>query len=131
MTELSILVWLIAVADTDARTLRIPNRLVWPGIWAVAVVGVVHPEPAVAAVVAAAPYALCFGRRWCGGGDVKLAAVCGGLTLRWDAALLMVAVAASLSLGISAYRAVTRRDTAAHAHGPVLVAATVVVAGLL
>lgn len=131
MAEITILLWLIAIAVTDVRTLRIPNRLVWPGVWAVTALGVVHPEPALAALVAATPYALCFGRRWCGGGDVKLAAVCGGLTLRWDAALLMVAVAATLSLGVVAYGAVTRRDTTVHAHGPVLVSATVVVAGLL
>ncbi|MGW8813561.1 prepilin peptidase [Gordonia terrae] len=134
MGECAILVWLSVVAVTDAETRRIPNTLVWPGICGAMGACMVHPGVAVAALTAAAPYALAFGRRWCGGGDVKLAAACGALALDWGAALLVVTLASLIAVGVVLADRAARREpagTAAHPHGPALVAATIVVAGLL
>lgn len=134
MAECVILIWLSVVAVTDADTRRIPNVLVWPGICGAVGACAVHPGAAVAALVAAAPYALAFGMRWCGGGDVKLAIACGALAVRWDAALLVVALASVIAVGTVVGHRVGRRDPAgrgSHPHGPALVAASIVVAGLL
>ncbi|MFE0747273.1 A24 family peptidase [Gordonia sp. NPDC058843] len=134
MGECAILLWLSVVAVTDADTRRIPNVLVWPGLCGAVGASVAHPGAALAAVVAATPYALAFGVGWCGGGDVKLAAACGALALRWDAALVVVALASFVAVGtVLADRAAPRERsvTGSHPHGPALVAATFVVAGLL
>ncbi|MFT4395739.1 prepilin peptidase [Gordonia lacunae] len=134
MGECAILVWLSVVAVTDAETRRIPNALVWPGVCGAMGACVVHPGAAVAVLTAAIPYVLAFGNRWCGGGDVKLAAACGALALRWDAALLVVALASLVAVGVVVADRVARREqpgTASHPHGPALVGATIVVAGLL
>ncbi|ASR03535.1 A24 family peptidase [Gordonia rubripertincta] len=126
MVEPAILFWLLAIAVTDARTRRIPNAMVWPGLGAVAVVAISQPAVGLAAGVAAAPYLLAFTARWCGGGDVKLAFVCGGLALRWDTAMVMVACASLVTLVI-ALTSVGRRG---HAHAPALVGALIAVADL-
>ncbi len=134
MGECAILLWLSVIAVSDADTHRIPNVLVWPGICGAMGACLVHPGAAVAALTAATPYAFAFGMRWCGGGDVKLAAACGALALRWDAALLVVALASLVAAGTVVTDRMGRRDpagTGAHPHGPALVAATIVVAGLL
>ncbi|MBD0861467.1 prepilin peptidase [Gordonia sp. zg691] len=136
MAECVILGWLMVIADTDARTLRIPNRLVWPALWAVAVLSVAHPAVGVSALVAATPYTLTYLLRWCGGGDVKLAAVCGGLVHRWDEALILVALASLIALAMVGLGSLRGRDKGGrehggHPHGPALAGATVVVAGLL
>lgn len=134
MAECVILIWLSVVAVTDADTRRIPNVLVWPGICGAVGACAVHPGAAVAALVAAAPYALAFGMRWCGGGDVKLAIACGALAVRWDAALLVVTLASVIAVGTVVGDRFGRRGAAgngSHPHGPALVAATIVVAGLL
>ncbi|UOG22108.1 A24 family peptidase [Gordonia amicalis] len=68
MVELSISVWLLTIAVTDARTRRIPNVMVWPGLWAVALSAVAQPSVGLAAAAAAAPYLLTFAAGWCGGG---------------------------------------------------------------
>lgn len=127
MATLAILLWLAAIAHSDLRSLRIPNVLVWPGVCAVVVLGGAHPPVLLAALVAAAPYALCRMARWCGGGDVKLALVCGGLLAGWDAALMLVLCAA---VGNAALFALLRGRSALP-HGPVLVVVTVVLGGLL
>ncbi|MFC9980015.1 prepilin peptidase [Gordonia sp. NPDC127522] len=134
MAECVILIWLSVIAVTDADTCRIPNVLVWPGICGAMGACAAHPGAAVAALVAAAPYALAFGMRWCGGGDVKLAIACGALAVRWDAAVLVVALASVIAVGTVIGHRVGRRGPAgrgSHPHGPALVAATIVVAGLL
>ncbi|MCH5643540.1 MULTISPECIES: A24 family peptidase [unclassified Gordonia (in: high G+C Gram-positive bacteria)] len=125
MASWAVLIWLVSIGEHDRRTRRIPNVLVWPGICAVSATAVVHPQVGVAAAVALTPYLWCHRAGWCGGGDVKLALVCGGLAAHWDAALVLVAVAALTNAGAFALR----RGGAAGAHGPFLVAATIVIAG--
>ncbi|MEO9328572.1 A24 family peptidase [Gordonia aurantiaca] len=128
MTELAILLWLAGIAVTDLRTRRIPNPMVWPGVVAVASTGVAEPGVVLAGLVAAAPYLVAFYTRGCGGGDVKLAFVCGGLALCWDAALTMVALAALIALATAV---VTRRSGRGDPHAPALVVALCWVSDLL
>ncbi|MCZ4577820.1 A24 family peptidase [Gordonia amicalis] len=135
MVELSISVWLLTIVVTDARARRIPNVMVWPGLSAVALSAVAQPSVGLAAATAATPYLLTFAAGWCGGGDVKLAFACGGLTLSWDTALVMVALAALLSLvavpvATTAETSPTARSRG-RAHAPALVGALIVVSDLL
>ena len=127
MTSLTITLWLAAIALTDLRTMRIPNMLIWPGMCAVTAYGAADHRVGVAALLAAAPYAVCHSLGWCGGGDVKLALVCGGLLTTWDAALMLVLCAA---LGNAALFGLLHGRTVLP-HGPVLVAVTVALGGLL
>lgn len=134
MVELAILLWLLMIAVTDACTRRIPNAMVWPGLWAVGVTAITEPAVGLAALVAVSPYLLTFLAGWCGGGDVKLAFACGGLALRWDAALVTVGLAALLSLVAVSVVAITVDDRKApqrgQAHAPALVGALIVVTDL-
>ncbi len=130
MAEPAILLWLLAIAVTDARTRRIPNAMVWPGLCAVAVVAVTQPAVGLAAAAAATPYLLTFTAGWCGGGDVKLAFACGGLALRWDTAMIMVACASLVALMIALVSIGRRGSTGGHAHAPALVGALIVVSDL-
>ncbi|MCK8612416.1 A24 family peptidase [Gordonia sp. C13] len=130
MVEPAILFWLLAIAVTDARTRRIPNAMVWPGLGAVAAVAIAQPAVGLAAAVAAAPYLLTFTVGWCGGGDVKLAFVCGGLALRWDTAVAMVACASLVSLVIALMDVGRRAPRRGHAHAPALVGALIAVSDL-
>ncbi len=110
---------IVLCAVVDARTGRIPNLLTFPAIGAVAWTSAGTPVVVVAAAVCALPYAAAFARGLCGGGDVKLAVVCGGLIADPGAAALAVVGAAIVSAGVLAVRR-TRRA----AHGPALVAVT-------
>ncbi|MDL9937306.1 A24 family peptidase [Gordonia sp. ABSL1-1] len=127
MVAFLVVLWLAVIADGDARTSRIPNVTVWPGLCAVFATATMTPTVGVAATVAALPYAICHRAGWCGGGDVKLAGVCGGLVVHWDVALVLVgsaALAAALVLAASPRRR-------ALPHGPFLVAVTLPLAALL
>ncbi len=111
----------IVCAVVDARTGRIPNVITGPAVVVVAALSAADPATAVAAAVCAAPYAIAFARRLCGGGDVKLAFVCGGLLGDPGLAALAV-VGAAIVTGI----VLAARRTRAVAHGPALVAVTLV-----
>ena len=124
MSELAILSWLVVVSVGDLRTRRIPNALVWPPIVAVTAMGAAEPPVLLAACAASAPYLHAFRAGTCGGGDVKLAYVCGGLATRWDAALVMVAAAAILAL-VAALAA--RRSRHGQPHAPALALALIAV----
>ncbi|MDR2279346.1 MAG: A24 family peptidase [Gordonia sp. (in: high G+C Gram-positive bacteria)] len=109
----------IVCAVVDARTGRIPNAITGPAIIIVAAVSAVHPATALAAAVCAGPYLIAFTRGLCGGGDVKLAAVCGGLLADPGLAAATV-VGAAFITGI----VLAARRARAVAHGPALVAVT-------
>ena len=98
--------WLSAIAVRDVRTRRITNTLLWPGVVAVAGMGVTSPAVIAAGLIAASPYLLAWLLRQCGGGDVKIA--------------LVVLLAALLS----AIAALASRSSSLP-HGPALVGATV------
>lgn len=117
--------WLSAIAVRDARTRRITNTLLWPGVVAVAGMGVASPAVIVAGLIAASPYLLAWLLRQCGGGDVKLALVVGGLTADWVIAMLVVLLAAILS----AIAALVARSSSLP-HGPALVGATAFLLGV-
>lgn len=136
MLELLILLWLTRIAVTDVDSLRIPNVQIWPGMCAVIAGAAIHPGVGWAALAAASPYVLGFVLRRVGGGDVKLAAVCGGLSVRWDLALVMVlcasVVAATTALvAVTAARRAGREVPRRHAHAPALVLGTLLVSPLL
>lgn len=114
--------WLSAIAVRDARTRRITNTLLWPGVVAVAGMGVTSPAVITAGLIAASPYLLAWLLRQCGGGDVKLALVVGGLTADWATAMLVVLLAALLS----AIAALVARSSSLP-HGPALAGATALV----
>ncbi|HQV20772.1 MAG TPA: A24 family peptidase [Gordonia sp. (in: high G+C Gram-positive bacteria)] len=111
--------WLTAIAVRDARTRRITNALLWPGLIAVAAIGTTSAGVVVAGVVAATPYLIAWLLRQCGGGDVKLALVVGGLTADWATGMLVVLLAALLS----AIAALVARSSSLP-HGPALVGAS-------
>ncbi|GAA1480677.1 hypothetical protein GCM10009624_11170 [Gordonia sinesedis] len=114
--------WLGRIVEADLASRRIPNVLLWPGVGAVAASALAQPHLAAAAAITAAPYLAGWLTRRVGGGDVKLAAVLGGLVGDWRTGLLMVALASAVTL---IGHAVTRRAEAT-AHAPALAAATVV-----
>lgn len=110
--------WLSAIAVRDARTRRITNTLLWPGVVAVAGMGVTSPAVIAAGLIAASPYLLAWLLRQCGGGDVKLALIVGGLVADWATALLVTLLAAVLST----IAALVARSPSLP-HGPALVGA--------
>ena len=114
--------WLSAIAVRDARTRRITNTLLWPGVVAVAGMGVTSPAVITAGLIAASPYLLAWLLGQCGGGDVNLALVVGGLTADWATAMLVVLLAALLS----AIAALVARSSSLP-HGPALAGATALV----
>lgn len=123
-------VWLIALAEIDRRTMLLPNALVLPALAGAVVTGVLVPSAGLAGLLAAAPYLVAFVAGTCGGGDVKLAAVCGVLLGDPALALLVVLGAALVSLGQVVIRQAGPCGPAGPAaHGPALVAVTL--AGLV
>ncbi|UQE73221.1 A24 family peptidase [Gordonia sp. PP30] len=114
---------LIAAAECDRRTGRLPNRLTLPLLLIAALQAWSSPAAALAALVLTAPYLAGFLTRSCGGGDVKLAPSCGVLAGSSFAALAVLLLAAVLTVAVCAL--VRRRRVV---HGPLLVAATLVVA---
>lgn len=121
-TALVVMIWLAVVAESDRRTARIPNRLLWPGVLAVVVGGLAAPHVLIAALAGSVPYLLAFTRRWCGGADVKLGFVLGGLLAHPVAALLMVALA---QVGVLIGH--RRGGPLRRPHGPTLILAAVLV----
>lgn len=121
--DVVVAVWLARIVSADRTSRRIPNTLVVPAVSAVLVCACVHPQIGVAALAATAPYLCAWSVRGCGGGDVKLAFVLGGITGHWPGALGMVALAAIADL---ATRIVVRGPARAP-HGPAMVAASLVV----
>ncbi|WP_228461521.1 prepilin peptidase [Gordonia spumicola] len=111
-----VLVW---CAVSDARTGRIPNTVTLPAIGVVAVLATLEPAVAWGAAVCAAPYLIAFARRLCGGADVKLAVVCGGV-LADPASAAAVVVGSAVITGC--VLAVRRRTVVVH--GPALVSTT-------
>ncbi len=120
-----LVVALVVLAEIDWRTGRLPNALLLPAMAAAAVPVAAHPDCALAAAVATAPYAAGFALRAVGGGDVKLAPICGVL-LGAPAEVLVALLAASLFSAVHAGLSRRRRVP----HGPALVAATLLVAAL-
>lgn len=116
---------LVLLAVVDARTGRVPNRLVVPLLLVSVPLVVVEPSAGLAALAAATPYLAGFAAHACGGGDVKLALVCGVLIGAVDRVLLAL-LAASLLTAVHCFL-VRRR---AVPHGPALVAASLFVAAL-
>lgn len=127
MVECLVLMWLAVIADGDSRTRRIPHALIWPGVVAVAAASPVHPIVGAAALVALLPYLVGAFAAGTGGGDVKLAAVTGGLVADPIVAMLMVCVAAVLDL---AGRFGHDDARGARPHAPVLVAASIMALGV-
>lgn len=123
---LLVALWLARIAATDLATHRIPNALLWPGIVAVAASSVTQPAIAATALATGAPYLVGWVTRRVGGGDVKLAAVLGGLAGHWSGGLQIVLLAA---LGTLVLHALTQRRAAAP-HGPALIAAAMVTLAL-
>ena len=109
--------WLSAIAVRDARTRRITNTLLWPGLIAVAATGTVSAGVMAAGLLAAAPYLIAWLLRQCGGGVVNLAFVVGGRAADWPLALLIVLLAAAIS---AVATLATRSSTLPH--GPALCA---------
>ncbi len=120
----TLLAWLLAVAETDRRTGRIPNALVLPGAAATLACAAVEPTVGYAAVAAVAPYLVAYRARACGGGDVKFAVPCGGLAGDPVGALVMVVLAA---LGTLVAACVTRRRQLPHGPAMAVAAATVMI----
>ncbi|MDY6809250.1 MAG: prepilin peptidase [Actinomycetota bacterium] len=118
-----VLMWLSRIAEVDLNTRRIPTSSLWPAIAATLAFTGAQPTVGLAALVTAAPYAVAAAAGLCGGGDVKLAFVLGGLLADVAAGLLVVLLAAVL--GLAAHVVTRRRDGLPHA--PALVAATVCV----
>ncbi|MGC4932436.1 A24 family peptidase [Gordonia sp. DT30] len=114
--------WLAVIAETDRRTGRIPNALLWPGVLGVGVAGCAHPEVLFAAAAGSVGYLVAFVCGRCGGADVKLGFVLGGLLAHPMSALVMV-VLAQVGLLVVHRRAGPRRRP----HGPTLVTAAVIV----
>lgn len=112
-------VWLAALADTDRCRGILPNRLLWPGALGVVAVTTITPVVGMAGLVAAAVYLPGFVARWCGGGDVKLAFVLGGLVADPARVLPMVFLAQVFWL-------VGRRRRRRYPHGPALISACAV-----
>lgn len=119
--------WLIVLAIIDARTGRLPNRLVLPALTAALVVGVVIPAAGISGLIAAAPYLVGFRLRQVGGGDVKLAFVIGA-ALADPIVVLLVVLAAQLLwlIGVLIAAVVARDRSRSRPHGPALALAATV-----
>ncbi|MFT3715281.1 MAG: A24 family peptidase [Gordonia sp. (in: high G+C Gram-positive bacteria)] len=117
--------WLILLAETDRRTGRLPKTLMAPLLAVAVLVTAGTPSAGLAALAAAVPYLVGYGLRACGGGDVKLAGVCGALVATVPAALVTVLLASVLA---AVAGVLTRRRRMPH--GPALVTAVVSVAVL-
>lgn len=126
MTLFCIAVWLGRITATDLRHRRIPDVLVLPGVVGVAVSAAASPVVGASAVVAALPYLIGFVGRQIGGGDVKLALVVGGLLADCWSAVLVVCVAAIMSL-IAGVASAPSHGHRATAHAPAMVVATALV----
>ena len=116
------LVYLAAVsvplAVTDARTSRLPNTLVVPGlaVLAWAVVGVGDLGRALPILVACSGAAVVFGGGWrcraVGMGDVKLAVLLAGVAALTDARVLTNSAVAAALLTVGAAAGARRRGRA-------------------
>lgn len=125
VAALIITVWLAVVAEHDRRTRRIPNALLLPGVIAVVLGACIHPMVAVAAVAGSAAYLAAFVGGGCGGADVKLGFVLGGLIGQPIPALMMVALA---QLGVLLGRC--RAGPARRPHGPTMIVAAMAILGI-
>ncbi|MGC4963677.1 prepilin peptidase [Gordonia sp. DT218] len=127
MSSFLVLIWLAVVAVGDLRTGRIATALVWPGIAATIGMSVGHPGVLAAAVVTATPYLVAVLARACGGGDLKLAFVIGGMVGDVGAGLVVVVLAAMVTLGphLRAHAGEPGRP-----HGPALVTAALFTLGI-
>lgn len=114
-----VVLWLTALAEIDRRSCRLPTVLLWPGLAAVGVSAGVRLSVALAAVAAASPYLVGWMRGLCGGGDVKLALVLGGMLADPATALVMVLAAQVLGL-------LNRRGRHRWPHGPPMIVACAV-----
>ncbi len=115
-----VVVWLLALGDTDRRTSRLPTSMMWPGLAAVLVQGAAdaaagRPGMLAAALAGTAPYLVAHLLGQVGGGDVKLAFVVGGLL--GDPLVAVVAVGMAQVVGLAGWCADRRRR---RPHGPAL-----------
>lgn len=116
---------LVVLAEIDRRTGRLPNGVLLPVVAAAAVLVALHPASGAAAAAATVPYGAGFALRAVGGGDVKLAPVCGAVLGAVPPVLLALMLAGLVS---AAQAAATGRRSVPH--GPALVAATLLVAAV-
>lgn len=120
----AIAMWLIALARTDFRERRLPNRLTVPAVSAA--VASAASDPALIAGMAAATglYLVVGLAGGVGGGDVKLVCALSGMAGGIGATLTMMVIAQVLTLIVALSS--RRRQVA---HGPPLAAAAAVVCG--
>ncbi|MYR05729.1 prepilin peptidase [Gordonia sp. SID5947] len=126
MSSFLVLTWLAVMVVGDLRSGRISTAMLWPGIAATLAMSVGHPAVLAAALMTASPYLFAALARACGGGDLKLAFVLGGLVGDVGAALLVVLGAAVIAV-VTHLRAHT--DAAGRPHAPALVAAALCALG--
>ncbi len=135
----------VAIAAVDARTRRLPNRYTGPyalaGLLQAIAVSIMAADPwiLVVSVAAAAAvflaYAMMGMAGWFGFGDAKFAgaaALFAGVLAGWFA-IYLVPLAVLVSAGERLGRMTTGRGRTAHAHGPAIVTAALIVtaAGIL
>lgn len=131
-----------AIAGVDVRTKRLPNRYTGPyalaGALQAAAVSISTADPwiLVIAVAAAAmvflAYAMMGMAGWFGFGDAKFAGAVtlfAGVFSGWFA-IYLVPLAVLLSAGERLVRIAAGRGRAAHAHGPAIAAAALIVAAV-
>ncbi|MDL9947523.1 A24 family peptidase [Gordonia sp. ABSL11-1] len=116
-----VLVWSGVIALGDARTGRIPNPIVWPGVVAPVAIGLDHPVVLISALVTVLPYLVASMAGRCGGGDVKLAFAVGALVA--DPAIGPAVVLVAAVVGLAGH--LRAGVPGPRPHGPALVGATV------
>ncbi|WAC55301.1 prepilin peptidase [Gordonia sp. SL306] len=127
MSSFLVLIWLVVVAVGDQRTGRIATALVWPGIAATIGMSLGHPGVLAAAVATATPYLVAVLARACGGGDLKLAFVVGGIVGDVGTGLVVVVLAAVVTVLVH-LRGPAREP--GRPHGPALVTAALCALGI-
>ncbi|GAA3715472.1 prepilin peptidase [Gordonia hankookensis] len=127
MSSFLVLIWLVVVAVGDLRTGRIATVLVWPGVAATVGMSIEHPGVLAAALATATPYLLAALARACGGGDLKLAFVVGGMIGDVGTGL-MVVVSAAVVTAMAHLRGPARET--GRPHGPALVTAALCALGI-
>ncbi|NMO03001.1 prepilin peptidase [Gordonia sp. TBRC 11910] len=115
--------WLLALAGSDARCGRLPNRWLVPAVVAVAASSIDDPAILLSAVIATTPYLAGFALNHVGAGDVKLAFVLGGMSADPIAALSAVLLAQITTVAWH----VRSHTSRASPHGPALSGAAVLV----
>ena len=129
IVSFAVVSWLIVLCVHDLRTHVLPNRLTLPAGFAAIAMGVGDMHVGCSIVVLAAPYLVAATLGACGGGDLKLAVALGGVVADPALALLVVAVAALVTLAAIALRG-HPPPGAGVAHGPALAVAAVAMGGV-